>query len=87
MFLCDVVRRCKHSGVLRASVSVCEKVRNKAGEVAVMHRSIINSRVQIKTHTLSDLSDGCVHAAGPVRESRWTSDVFALNYSREQRLG
>lgn len=33
--------------------------------MAVMHHSIINSRVWIKTQTLSDLTDGCVHAAGP----------------------
>lgn len=41
-----------------------------------MHHSIINSKVQIKMHTLSDLMDGCVHAAGPVQESWWSKSYF-----------
>lgn len=59
-----------YSGVQKASVLVCEKVgKREGGEVAVMHHSIINSRVQIKTHTLSDLMDGCMHTAGNVQKS------------------
>lgn len=41
-----------------------------------MHHSIINSRDQIKTHTLSDLTDGCAHASSPVQESWWSSKVI-----------
>lgn len=35
----------------------------EALDMAAMHHSIINSRVWIKTQTLSDLTDGCVHTA------------------------